>query len=279
MSDNIAKKHVAKRVRIRRMPDTQDFADRYEHLRQEYRSPEEEKEGRAFIKKYLQLQKIQNPAERLRKWQEFSDTNGKWFYNEHQKSDYKKTSKDLSEDGEEEPDGGGEEFDPPEPREGESAADRDYRLRAAEVDQTYMIGNNSTIAMVKKNGRFDDVPENLKSTSNVARAIPQAVDPEFDAWLENASWDDVQRFSEDDRGLPQFQTLTTTLMRCRNRKLELVMRHLKPALGSHAEQPFLGTIKLPELEVKVITTLDYRLVLLLCKNILTNYCLKIVKWS
>lgn len=245
----------AKRRKPTRMPETQDFADKYP--RPEYTSKAQEKEGQEYIKKYFELQKISNPNERIKRWKKFID--------QKESGAFQQEAEVANEDGEDE-------------ESEQKDEETEYRLRTAEVDQTYIMNTGSTIGMTKKYGRFDDVPSKIKGKTTEF-AIPHMLDNEFDNWLCLANWDEVEEFSADERREVKFKTVTTTLMRCRKRKLAIVMKQLQSALGNTDDQVFLGEPLLTDMEIKVLVNEDYRLVLIFRQDVLINYCIKTAKFD
>jgi len=235
-----------------RMPETQDFEGRYPIV--EYDNSDDEREDQVYIEKFLELQSVKNPKEKLKRWEQFR-------VQQERKRDnrsYAPTPKIMDESDEEE---------------------REYLEREAEIDTAYVINGNHTIAITKKNGRFEDVPAEHKPGKTTDFAIPLAVDNEFDNWLCLSDWDSVRKFEGDDRNLPSFQTVNNALLRCIQRRKDIVLKQVKGAIGHTDEQAFHGEPLLQDMELTVLVNQAMRLVLIFRNNILVNYCVKPAKFE
>lgn len=239
-----------------RMPETQDFEGRYPVV--EYENSDDEREDQQYIQKFLELQSIKNPKEKLKRWEQFRTAQERAKDNRS----YAPSPKimDPGDNGEDE--------------------DEEYLAREAEIDCTYVINGNNTIAITKKHGRFEDVPaENTAPAKTTDFAIPLALDNEFDNWLCLASWEEIKAFKEDQRNSASFQTVNNALLRCISRKKEIVLKQVKGAVGNTDEQPFHGEPLLSDMEITVLVNQVMRLVLIFRQGILFNYCVKAPKFK
>lgn len=248
------------------MPETKDYGDKYEPLRREFASKQEEETATKYIEKYFELQSIPDPAERLRQWNRFSEnTDNSVFSNEDGKI--------------RDPDEAGETYDYREELSDEEDPEaREQRLRQAQVNQTYYINRSSTVAYIPATGRFEPAPA-FKQAKTTAFAVPRAKDDEFDTWLMQADWDSIISFKTDDRTEEDFKTLTTSLLRLLKRDKNLVLRHLKNILANVDIQPVFGKSSLPGFEVICYVNQVYRLMLIFRDGKLMNYYIKRPKFT
>jgi len=137
----------------------------------------------------------------------------------------------------------------------------------------------NSIAITRKNGRFEDVPANHTPGKTTDFAIPLAVDNVFDNQLCLSDWEAVSQFQDDERNSSSFQTVNNALLRCIKRKKEIVLKQVKGAVGHTDEQPFHGEPLLHDMEVLVLVNQVMRLVLIFRNNILINYCVKTPKFE
>jgi hypothetical protein len=243
------------------MPETQDFDGRYPIV--EYENSDEEREDQVYIQKFIELQSVKNPKEKLKRWEQFRTTQERKRDNRN----YAAIPKILEDkEGEEEK----KELDEEE---------REYLEREAEIDTAYILNGNSTIAITRKNGRFEDVPPNHTPGKTTDFAIPLAVDNVFDNLLCLADWETVGQFDDDERNSSSFQTVNNALLRCIKRRKDIVLKQVKGAVGHTDEQPFHGEPLLHDMEVLVLVNQVMRLVLIFRNNVLFNYCVKTPKFE
>lgn len=241
------------------MPETQDFDGRYPIV--EYENSDEEREDQVYIEKFIELQSVKNPKEKLKRWEQFRTAQERKRDNRN----YAAMPKILE-------DRLGEAKQPDD-------EEREYLEREAEIDTAYILNGNSTIAITRKNGRFEDVPANHTPGKTTDFAIPLAVDNVFDNQLCLSDWEAVSQFQDDERNSSSFQTVNNALLRCIKRKKEIVLKQVKGAVGHTDEQPFHGEPLLHDMEVLVLVNQVMRLVLIFRNNILINYCVKTPKFE
>lgn len=242
------------------VPDTVDWSEKYDHLRDEYKTEEDVKRGQEYIDEFVRL--YRNPGNKSKTWDNFL-VKQEAKYGTREKA----RRPEWAEDDEEE-----EEYH-------ENDKEEFHRLDA-EIRSTYILNQGSTVGYYDQGAKLDPVPSRMKpkKASNTDFSMPEASDPEFDKWLCEASETDILNFDDDERCEAKFRKISAALDRFKKRPFATAIKAAKDASGKVSEQQFYGKPGLLTIEIKILTNNSARLVMIGLEGKFVNYCIKTPKF-
>ncbi len=244
------------------VPDTVDWSEKYDYLRDEYKTEEDVKRGQEYIDEFVRL--FQNPGDKTKTWENFL-VKQETKYGTREKARRPEWMED--DDDEEE-----EEYN-------ENPAE-EFRRLDAEIRSTYILNQGSTVGYYEQGAKLDPVPRGVKPKKGQSTnfSMPEALDPEFDQWLCNATETEILNFDDDERCEAKFRKISAALDRFKRRPFATAIKAAKDVSGKVSEQQFYGKPGLLTIEIKILTNNSARLVLIGIEGKFVNYCIKTPKF-
>lgn len=251
--------HPAKKHRTAYgIPDTVDWSEKYDHLRDEYKTEEDVKRGQEYIDEFVRL--YRNPGNKGKTWENFL-VKQEAKYGTREKA----RRPEWAEDDEEEQ---------------AENAEEEFRRMDAEIRSTYILNQGSTVGYYEQGAHLDPVPKGMKGkkVESTDFSMPEALDPEFDQWLCDATETDILNFRDDERSEAKFRKISAALDRFKKRPFATAVKAAKDVSGKVSEHQFYGKPGLLTIEIKILTNNSARLVLIAVEGKFVNYCIKTPKF-
>lgn len=243
------------------IPETEDWSDKYDHLRDEYKNEQQIQRGKEFIDEFVKL--YGKPGDKTKQWNNVLRKQ-EVKYEPHEKAPKPIILENDSEEDEEK-----EDFDRDE-----------YEKTDAKLQSTYILNNGSTVGMPKKGVRFAPMAQLGPASKqkaiapNTQLAMPIARDDEFDTWLCKANKQQIAAFKDDARCSQKFMRTSSALERMKGSPFSDAVRMAKRVSGHLNDQTFFGSSPLISFEVSVLVNNDVRLVLIGYEDRFLNFCIK-----